>query len=144
MLPRFILAVGLIVGLSSGQARADEVRGWSLVDINGAELGELTYDGVFNNYETFWLNSYSMRLYVDSALATAAPNSGPYSGYWVTFDETAPACPSGPATDHLGRTMPSWGYVEVYLHEDTDRFLFSIGQCNDPVDRWAIAHPIQG
>lgn len=143
MLPRFILAVGLIVGLSSGQARADEVRGWSLVDINGAELGELTYDGVFNNYETFWLNSYSMRLYVDSALATAAPNSEPYSGYWVTFDETAPACPSGPATDHLGRTMPSWGYVEVFLHGDiAAEFLFSIGQCNEPVDRWAVAHPI--
>lgn len=131
----FLFSILVATGLAAGDARADAV--WTLVDQSGMQIGTIEAVGYHGQYYIYHWPSASMAdpdvwFYVEAAPLDDGDDIA--NGYYVLLHPDSPACPQGPATDHNGQQVVSWGYLQYWKEPQNENFQIQLGKCDGPLD----------
>lgn len=140
ILKRLAMAFGLAMTLTATNAVATYDGPWKLFDPNNVYISDLYRDNASStqNYVVFKSSNGNNWIFLDSAWNTATPGSGPYQGFWVTYQPNPGfVCNGPPAVDDLGLNHNVWGYIRAYAAPDGVNVQFDTTRCDGPWAPWA-------
>ncbi len=132
----FAALVSAAAGFGSSTSAADEVYNVYTHE-HGILVDEYIYELDASTNAVWKSKDGSIRLYIDG-LAGVYQNRTIYDGLWVAYEDTPlhPPCPDGPAMDHLGNALATWGRLRIdwtqYGNDDQTWVMF-LSRCNEPM-----------
>ena len=126
--------------MTATSASADYSGPWKLFDPNNVYFSNLYRENAASNskYLAFKSTNGAIWVFIDAAWDHAAPGSGPYAGYWVSYQNNPGfECAGPPAVDDLGLTHNVWGYINAYAAPDGKNIQFDATHCYGQWFNWA-------
>ena len=139
-LKKLCTAIGMTIALTAAAAQANFDGPWKLFDPNNVYISDLYRDNASSRpgYVVYKSTNGDNWLFLEAAWNNVTPGTGPYHGFWVTYQANPGfVCDGPPAIDDLGLNHNVWGYLRAYAAPDGVNIAFDATRCDGPWAPWA-------